>query len=556
MRNVLFLVILIISFTLSETAVFAWECDIEISGPEGVPLGQSITLRAEGDPDGGSYSWSRTPNLQPNGSSAILTGFMPEFSDYIKVIGYYTTPKGKTCSAVKWIWPCPCGVAINNAPTETMVGEEISLTASSQEPGGTFQWSISEGSGSINPTDNSATVIADTPGELTIEVDYTPAGGGSSCKDSHTLTVVEECAVTISAEPSQVPLGGTIKLTATGTPVDGIWDWTPMDGLTPTANTANFIPATAGQHTLVAKYTTTGGTTCEAEQTVTAYKVHSLTSKNACYTSGDSITLDDFTVQTSPVGYEAAISLIPSTLSTIFQTQEVTVTGSCGEGTLDDAETTVIVVNGSNPSDQLSIKVEIPNTLSDPLKAAGIAEKLDFNLNFKYEQYFECCDNGVMKSIRGETKLKTDIDLENKTVYGVPLPKSLEKYAKITLLECGLSGSMEVNLKNEFKACENNSDWTANGNINLTLEASSEAKVAKSDYLLLKGMVKGTTSLKENISTDINQITAKGTWGALGINGEIIIKIGPIEYVKDLAKHTIFEEKSIPLTLPFKPPNP
>ena len=87
--------ILLLSLTIVffHTAhIHAWECEVTLNGPNTIKVGQAITLSTSGTPEGGSYSWFNTPNLVPHGSTAELTGFVPSFSDYIRV--GVTPPRG------------------------------------------------------------------------------------------------------------------------------------------------------------------------------------------------------------------------------------------------------------------------------------------------------------------------------------------------------------------------------------------------------------------------------------------------------------------------------
>ena len=162
----------------------AWECSVTLGGPNIVKVDQTISLHASGCPEGGSYSWSNTPNLVPNGSSAQLTGFVPSFSDYIRVIVTYTSPRGKRCFDTKWVWVCICNVTIVGSDKIT-VGETISLTAKSDPSGGTYAWSPLAG---LVGNGCSAQFTRQHPGDALIEVDYT-THDGDACSDTHTITV-------------------------------------------------------------------------------------------------------------------------------------------------------------------------------------------------------------------------------------------------------------------------------------------------------------------------------------------------------------------------------
>ena len=76
-------------------AIWVCMCYVKISGPIKVKLDDPpITLTAEGYPTGGTYAWSDTPGLAPNGSSAQFTGQSP---GDVTIEVTYTDPDGKTC---------------------------------------------------------------------------------------------------------------------------------------------------------------------------------------------------------------------------------------------------------------------------------------------------------------------------------------------------------------------------------------------------------------------------------------------------------------------------
>lgn len=116
----------------------AWECDVTLDAPKTIKLDQEVTLTADGTPTGGSYSWSRTKDLTSDGATAILIGHKPNYSEYIQVIAYYRSPKGKKCKDVKYIWVCACTVTKLNGPATAKVDQKVALTAEAEPTGGSL----------------------------------------------------------------------------------------------------------------------------------------------------------------------------------------------------------------------------------------------------------------------------------------------------------------------------------------------------------------------------------------------------------------------------------
>ncbi len=163
---------------------YAWECEVTLDGPNVIKVGQTITLTASGTPEGGSYSWSNTPNLVPNGKTAQLTGFKPQSSEYIWVTVKYTSPEGKKCFARKGIWVCICYVKIRG-PSEVKVSDTITLEAEGDPSGGTYAWSDTPG---LVPNDSTAQFTGQSPGDVTIKVTYTTIDE-ETCTKTHTIKV-------------------------------------------------------------------------------------------------------------------------------------------------------------------------------------------------------------------------------------------------------------------------------------------------------------------------------------------------------------------------------
>ncbi len=264
MRAVVIIPTLLLAFFLTVQPALCWECSVALNGPTWVKIGRTIELTASGLPEGGLFSWSSSPYLIPNGSTAKLTGFQPTYSDYIRVIARYTTPKGHSCSTVKWVYAHDCEVRING-PTETQLGTPVSLVAETDcEAGGGFAWSSVAG------------LVADgergvfTPqeiGEYDLSVTYTSPGGGTT-QATHHITV-KGCSVSL-AGPSEMNLGETLSIVAEGTPSGGFYKWTSQLELEASAETVEVFGSAPGDYPVTVTYTLNdaNATTCNASQTV------------------------------------------------------------------------------------------------------------------------------------------------------------------------------------------------------------------------------------------------------------------------------------------------
>lgn len=233
--------------------VWAWECEVFIAGPNVIKKGQTITLTAQGAPEGGSYSWSNTNNLVANGSSATLTADQaPEYSEYIQVRVKYSSPRGKICSATKYVWFCRCYTKISGPDKYRIEESPIQLSASGDPPGGTFEWTPAHG---LTADGDSAEFKSETLGQETLSVYYTPPGETEPCEATHKIEVVEQCAVSIAGDTA-VRENKRITLTATGVPEGGTYEWQKIEGLSDDdGNTAEFKGQTPGLVDIEVTYT-------------------------------------------------------------------------------------------------------------------------------------------------------------------------------------------------------------------------------------------------------------------------------------------------------------
>lgn len=504
----------------------AWECDVTVSGPKTIKLNQQITLSAHGTPAGGSYSWSRTPNLTPNGSTATLTGFKPTYSEYIRVIGYYTSPKGKKCKDTKWIWACLCNIDSISGPGEAKVGQEVSLSTQAEPAGGTFTWTINSGTGVLTPNGSSAVFIGDKGGPVEIKVSYVPPNGGEPCDKYHTIQVNEDCEVTLTGGEYQRPVCRAIDFSAEGKPSGGTCSWTAGNGISGTGCSAVYNAKIAGNDTVTVTYTTPGGTTCDDSKNVFSYSLDGMVSNKNCFESGSALQHSDFDFFISPSGFTFQPTISPATVTTNQSQARILVTASpvCDSGFTNEASTVIDVVN-KDIKITSEIEVEIPNQLTTPLEFFGLADKLEFNADATLDKTVECCDDGPDDKITGMISVKAEAELIGFPIaYSIPVPKKMEKYFSFSLVEADLKAESSLEIKGEHQACQNNESWGGGGKMAVEFGLGSNAKV-DARYVLLQGEVKGETDIKQTMTIDSSLITSDGSWGGVVVKGLVKITI-------------------------------
>jgi len=519
-----------------------WECSVSIDGPHWVKLGGVVTLKASGLPEGGQYHWSATPNLVPHGDSATLTGFEPTFSESIRVTVRYDTPRGKSCRAIKWVYVyMPCEVVLSG-PAEAEPGEEVLLAATGSPEGGAYEWRVSRGSGAITGLEGGALFRSDQPGEVVLEATYTPPDGGRSCKGHHVLDVSQKCSVSIYGAVA-APLGETVPLLAAGTPEDGTYQWVPLEGLNPKDSFSNaqmasgdYTPHTAGHHTVQIHYTTPEGQSCQGSHDLTAYKLESLSPRFACFDSGTTLSLNDFHLLTFPGGYENTVSFVPQTLWTLFQTQDVTVTGSCGRGHVNGAATTVQVVNKESRQ-EVSVLLEVPNFVNDALKMMGVGEATDLRLATDFARFMECCSGAsVRSSTTGSVGMGLHVHGGPFTIVGIPLPPAIREYVTLDALAVGVSGQARMSMEGEHHGCTDLTHWSGSGDILAAIDVGGEVRILlPRQVIVFQGSIKGNTSVSKKISVSSQDLIVEGKWDGLIVAGDIsltyrtlIIKSEPI----------------------------
>ncbi|MDF1613791.1 hypothetical protein [Desulfurivibrio dismutans] len=541
--------LLLLLFLFVPATAVAWECSASIAGPHWVKIGRTITLTAEGLPAGGSYSWSATPNLFPRGSTATLTGYKPSTSDYIRVSMRYATPKGNSCSDTKWIYAHPACEVLVSGPGQAGVGEAVNLGAAADPSDGVFAWRISSGSGSIAGDGPKAVYIGDQPGEVEIEVAYTTSDGAETCKGYHQLSIVEECSLTIDG-PSETPLGDTIGLLATGTPDGGSYQWTPLTGLTPSddhqSGTAYFTPETAGFHGLHLQYTTTSGETCQDSYPVVAYKLESLTPTAVCYDSGTTLQHSDFDLLTMPAGYESTVTFIPATVTTLWRTEEVEVTGSCSDGDSNNAVSTVLVVN-KDVKQTTSVAIEIPNYVNDALETIGVGDATDLRMATDFERYSECCSGTkVGSSTSGSATAGLHIDAGPFTIVGIPLPPKIKDYVTLDAMAVTVTGGTDAEINGNYDACQDSTQWSGSGGLAATIEVGGEVKAqSPNEVVVFKGKLSGKSGVSQTLEVESAGLLISGEWSGLNVSGTISLRLRRMTIIEESVHRFMVDRKEL-----------
>jgi hypothetical protein len=506
---------------------YAWECEATLDGPNVIKEGQTITLSASGTPAGGSYSWSNTPNLVPNGSTAQLTGYKPLSSEYIYVTITYTSPKGKKCHARKAIWVCICYVKINGTEEFKIGAPPIILTAEGDPSGGTYEWSNTPG---LVANGSTAEFTGREPGDITIEVTYNPPDDGEPCYGTHTITVLKECSVSISG-PSVVGVGNHITLTASGSPEGGAYFWEKQPGLLPGTSSASFTGREPGDVAIVVFYKPPdGGEPCPATHKVTVFGVESIT-EPSCINSGTTLTSGDFSIVTNPSGFEDLVIVSPLSFSTLSQSAEVTVTAASGTGAGSDEATTTITVVNSNVKTIKGLSFKIPNYVKKPLEVIGLAQKLTLKVSNDYNSFIECCAVGAATSTDGKTSVGLAIEAGPFTIFGFPLPGVVKKYVTLDALNVTLLGSGNVEIKGKYAACEDETNWSGGGSLKGGIETASEVKAKISKYFVIQGKLAGSMGVTETLEVLVSEIKVTSNWDGLNAAGTIIIKT-PLAKIK------------------------
>ena len=233
--------------------------------------GSSATLVASATPVGGSYSWS-------NGSTGPSITVSPTTTTT-----YTVTYTINGCSSVQ-----PGIVTVNPSPIVTVSGATIcsggtaTLTATANQPGGTFSWSTGATGSSISVSPVSTTNYT---------VSYVLNGCTSSPVSSQ---VVVNPAPTVTVNSSTICAGNTATLTATPSVTGGAYLWSSGS----TNQVITVTPTATTNYTIT--YTASGCTPVTATGTVTVTQTPLVSISNQTICAGSSATLQ--AISTPPGG--------------------------------------------------------------------------------------------------------------------------------------------------------------------------------------------------------------------------------------------------------------
>ncbi|MBW2741806.1 MAG: hypothetical protein JRE64_23830 [Deltaproteobacteria bacterium] len=216
----------------------------------------------------------------------------------------------------------------------------------------------------------------------------------------------------------------------------------------------------------------------------------------------------------------------------------------------DEATTTITIVN-SNIKTGKSISFEIPNYVKNPLKAIGLADKIDISAKDDFKDFKECCVFGVAQSTDGSFSVSLSVDAGPFTIVGVPIPPKFKKWVAADLLNITLSGVGSVGLNGSYKACEYNTIWSGGGDLAAGVKLGGLVKAKLPKVIILKGEIAGSTNITEKLSTNLTNLTLTTSWGGLTASGAIeLIILEDITVVKFKTGRTFFaKDNLLPVTI-------
>ncbi len=522
-----------------------WECDVTISGPSAVKKDQTVTLTASGTPSGGSYSWSRIPKLEPSGDSADLTAFEPTFSEYIRVLVTYTTPRGKKCSAAKYLWYESCCIEIDG-PGRVDSGDTISLSASAEPEGGQFSWENSDPEViHLEAFENKAALTGLSAGTATITLTYDCPETDSQRQATHLVKVTEACQINLTGT-SAASVGSYDYIFAETKPEGGTLTWEPHSNIESiNDNNIHHGAQTPGIYSYKATYVLPDETSCESTFEVAFVKVRSV-SGPFCVNSGATLFKSDFSVRTIPEEYDLLVNISPLTYTTEHPYSDETVTASVGLGTLDDAVTDITVVN-SRKKVNLGVEVSIPNYISEPLKTLGLSEKLDLKINSDFNRFWECCSTYVSPSVEGTTTVKLEAAAGPFTIAGIPMPKKIKEYITVDILNAELSCGGNVKIEGNYQGCLDSTDWSGGGKLLSDVKIGAEAKAKNLSIFVIKGKLRGQTGLTQAIKAKADKLLISSKWEGLDIIGIVEFQYNLIEFAQKI-EYPLINKKEMPQT--------
>jgi hypothetical protein len=235
----------------------------------------------------------------------------------------------------------------------------------------------------------------------------------------------------------------------------------------------------------------------------------------------------------------------PLSFSTLSQSAEVTVTAYSGTGAGSDEATTTITVVNSNVKSGKSISFEIPNYVKNPLKAIGLADKIDISAKDDFKDFKECCVFGVAQSKYGSFSVSLSVDAGPFTIVGVPIPPKFKKWVTADLLNITLSGVGSVGLTGSYKACEDNTTWSGGGDLIAGLKLGGLVNAEVPKVIILKGEIAGSTIVTEKLRTELTNLKITTNWGGLTASGNVTILIRKRKILNFEVSRTCFEKDNL-----------
>lgn len=520
-----------------------WDCDVSISGPSAIKKDQTITLEASGNPSAGSYSWWRIPNLIPHGNTAYLTGFEPTFNEYIRVGVTYTTPRGKKCSNVKYLWYEDCCAIIQGGDTVN-VEETIILSASGVPLEGNFMWENSNPqSVLLEPSGNTASLTGLTQGTTTITLTYVYPGSNSTCQTTHEVSVTETCNINLAGTLA-LAVGQYGYVFAETIPEGGQLIWTPHPNIESiTDDSIYHTSEIPGIHTYEAKYVLPDGNSCSTSFDSTFVKVDSVIGPY-CVDSGTTLFKSDFDIITNPEGFNLMVNVSPLNYLTNDAFTDATITASIVSGLLDSATTTLRVIN-SDKKLNAGIEIFMPNYISEPLKTLGLSDKLDMKINSDFDRFWECCSESAILSVEGSTNIALEVSGGPFTIVGIPLPKKLRESVTLDVLNVDLSCGGSVKIKGNHQGCHDITDWSGGGALLAEVKVGGEAK-AKLPYItVLHGQLNGRTGISQSITAQGGNLLVSSEWEGLDLIGLIKFQAFKVSICGSV-KYSLIDKNEMP----------
>lgn len=186
-----------------------------ITGPTFAPVERKVALRAQGDPEGGTFTWSRGRGQQLHkGPQPAINVSASAKGKYTYLVEYELDGRESEVETHILRRYRLSVEGDSNKPFK----EAITLEVRGGPPDGPYEWEVTEGSGELSATEGGAVELrADSPGSVTVRARCT-LGGEDLYSDwvSHTVLFTGP-AVTVT--PCRADL--TVVLTKDGVPWEG-----------------------------------------------------------------------------------------------------------------------------------------------------------------------------------------------------------------------------------------------------------------------------------------------------------------------------------------------